>query len=529
MSLQSDQQVSEMTANSTGTTEATSTTVAAALPRPADLSWRERVRPYCSFLVVLTFLVLALVFIFSRGKVADPDIWWHLHNAEYLMQHHAFPRQDTFSFTVAGYPWMNHEWLAELPYYFAWRAMGLRGIEWLTFVVLCAIFLGILYLSYRECGHYKAAVAACCCAVFLALHSFGPRTILFGYALMVVLLIILQRFEQKGHAPLWLIPLLFGAWVNTHGSWFIGLIMFSAVVAAGFVPLKWGLVESEPWTAGQKKRVLLTWLASIAMLFVNPFGARLVLYPLDMAFRQKMNIEHVEEWVSINFHDPRGKFVLLVLLMLLISALVRPRRWRLAELALVLFAVYSGLTYIRFLFLMGIVITPTLAKALDFLPEYRPEDDTPLVNVFAMLLIVAGVVYYWPGETRLRASVNDQYPTEALVYLHDYAPPGPTLNYYLWGGYINWRDRDLKVFVDGRGDIFDYSGVLKDYLDLISVKDVDALLGKYKIQYVLFPHGEPLTYVLEHDQKWKEVYSDRVSVVLRRAEGEPADDAHPRP
>jgi hypothetical protein len=31
------------------------------------------------------------------------------------MQHHALPRSDMYSFTVAGHPWLNHEWLGELP------------------------------------------------------------------------------------------------------------------------------------------------------------------------------------------------------------------------------------------------------------------------------------------------------------------------------------------------------------------------------------------------------------------------------
>src|SRR5437016_10640273 len=65
-----------------------------------------------SFLTMLTFLLLTLEFMMTRGSVVDPDIWWHLHNAEYLFQHHQFPRADMYSFTVAGHPWINHEWLS---------------------------------------------------------------------------------------------------------------------------------------------------------------------------------------------------------------------------------------------------------------------------------------------------------------------------------------------------------------------------------------------------------------------------------
>ena len=482
----------------------------------ASAGWRERLFPAVSFHVVLTLIVLTVVFALSRGGVSDPDIWWHLHNADYLVQHHSLPRADMYSFTVPGHPWINHEWLAELPYYFAWRALGLSGINAVMFAVLTLIFLGVLYLCYRESGHYKASIVAACFVVFLGSVSFGPRTILFGYAELVLLLIILQRFRQKGHAHLWLIPPLFCLWVNTHGSWVIGIVIFSAVIGAGLFKGEWGFIAAAPWTPSQRNHLLMTWGTSLAALFVNPFGARLVLYPFNLAFRQKLNIEHVAEWVSVNFHDMRGKIVIVLLIVLLVSGLLRARRWTLAELGLVLFALYSGLTYIRFLFLLGIVIAPVLAKTFEFVPRYRRERDTPVINAIVIILIIAGVAHYWPREAQLQAVVAEQYPPGAVSYLQAHPPSGRMLNFYLWGGYLNWRDPSLKIFLDSRVDIFEYSGVLKDYLDLLALKDPELLLDKYKIRYVLFPPGEPLTYVLQHDPKWKVLYSDKISVLLER-------------
>jgi hypothetical protein len=70
--------------------------------------------------------------------------------------------------------------------------------------------------------------------------------------------------------------------------------------------------------------------------------------------------------------------------------------------------------------------------------------------------------------------------------------------------------------VDSRVDIFEYSGVLKDYLDLLALDDPQRILSRYNIRYVLFPPGEPLTYVLLHDPNWRVLYSDRISVLLER-------------
>jgi hypothetical protein len=197
---------------------------------------------------MLTMLVVAIAFMMENKGIQDPDIWWHLRNAEYLFQHHELPRQDMFSFTVAGHPWINHEWLAEIPYYLAWRAAGLVGVKILTIAVIELIFLGLVYLCYQESRNFKASVAACCLSIFLATVSFGPRTVLFGYLYLVVLLIILQRFRQKGTAPLWLIPPLFCLWINTHGSWSLGLVVFGIIAVAGLAKGTWGRVEAAPWT-----------------------------------------------------------------------------------------------------------------------------------------------------------------------------------------------------------------------------------------------------------------------------------------
>lgn len=294
------------------------------------------------------------------------------------------------------------------------------------------------------------------------------------------------------------------------------MIIFSVIVAGGLIPVRWGLIESELWSVSQRTKLLVTWAASVALLFVNPYGARLVFYPLDMAYRQKTNIEHVAEWVSVNFHDFRGKMVMVLLIILVVSMLLRPRRRTLTEVVLVLFVVYSGLTYVRFLFLTGIVLAPVLAKMLDFIPPYRVELDTPVINTFAILLMIAGVAYFWSKESQLQQKVNDQYPAGAISYLQAHPASGSIVNYYLWGGYINWKDPKVKVFVDGRADIFDYSGVFTDYLNLLALQEPDAVLDKYKARYVLFPYNEPLTYLLQHSSKWKTAFSDQNSVLFER-------------
>ena len=100
------------------------------------------------------------------------------------------------------------------------------------------------------------------------------------------------------------------------------------------------------------------------------------------------------------------------------------------------------------------------------------------------------------------------------------------LNTFLWGGYINWKDPNTQVFIDSRVDIFDYTSVFKDYLDILSLNNSYAPLDKYKIRYIFLQPDEPLTYVIQHDPKWKTVYSDKVSVLMEKA-GDPGGGERP--
>src|SRR5215470_18720115 len=119
---------------------------------------RRRLLVVFPFQVVLAGVVVVVLFGLMRRGMNDPDIWWHMRNAQYLMQNHQLPRHDSYSFTVAGHPWINHEWLSEIPYYLAWQAGGLSGVNAVMFATICSIFLGLLYLSYMETSHFKAAI-----------------------------------------------------------------------------------------------------------------------------------------------------------------------------------------------------------------------------------------------------------------------------------------------------------------------------------------------------------------------------------
>jgi hypothetical protein len=467
------------------------------------------------FPVLLACILAGTVYVFANRSIADPDIWWHLRNAEFLVQNGAMVRHDLYSFTANGAPWINHEWLSELPYYLGWRLMGVRGLFLVLLGCVETILMGVLYLAYRASHNVKAAFFASWFAVVLATISFGPRTLLFGWIFLVIELLVLQDYKE-GKDRTWLLPPLFLLWVNAHGSWLIGLVFLSVFIGSGLIEGQWGRITATRWAPAQRNKLATVWALCFAALFINPWTYHLVFYPFDLAFGQKLNVSHVSEWQSLDFHAVRGKIVFLMLAATIILALVRKRKWRLDEVGFLLIGFYATLTYSRFMFLAAIVLTPLLAIELDFFPPYRREIDKPVLNAILILGMVGGCIWAFPTSKYLIEDTVKDYPTKALPYLQSFHPDGRVFNDYLWGGYLIWNTRQIPVFVDSRVDIFDHRGIFGDYLDAMGVKHPLEILDKYHIKYVLYRKDSPLAYLLIHGNGWKQLYDDDTTVLFER-------------
>jgi hypothetical protein len=353
--------------------------------------------------------------------------------------------------------------------------------------------------------------------VWLATVSFGPRTLLGGWICLIAELFLLEQFK-RGKDWLWCLVPLFILWANLHGSWLIGMVLFWTFCACGLVSGAWGRLEATPWTESQFRRLALVGGFSVAGLFLNPYTYHMVFYPFNVAFQQKLNVGHIEEWMSVDFHTVRGKILFAMLAATIVLALARKRRWRLDELAFLLIALYAALTYSRFLFLAAILITPLLAAELDFLPPYRPSVDKPWLNLVLIVAIAAGCIWQFPTEGFLQRDTLRNYPVKALEYLREFHPEGPVLNDYLWGGYLIWNVRHIPVFIDSRVDIFEYNGVFADYLDLTQLRNSVGVLDKYHIRYVLYRKNSAVAYLLMNSSGWKTRYQDSTTILLERIE-----------
>jgi hypothetical protein len=262
--------------------------------------------------------------------------------------------------------------------------------------------------------------------------------------------------------------------------------------------------------------------ASLAALFVNPFGYKLLLWPFDVLFRQPGEMQAVGEWHPVDFSKGSGKLALIVIFAWLAAAFFSRRRWKLDELLLMAFALWAALSHVRFLPFIGLIGAPILAPSLKLFPPYQREIDKPWLNAGIMAAMVGSVIFFFPSAAKLQQNVDDTYPTAALQFMQRQHLSGRIFNEDWWGGYMEWNAPELKPFTDSRADIFVYNGTFDDYIKVVLIQRPFEILDKYKIDYVLFEPQQPLGYLLEHSPAWRPIYSDKVAVLFERAAAKPA-------
>jgi hypothetical protein len=456
----------------------------------------------------------------AGGKAfVEGDTWQHLAVGERILSTHSWPTTDVYSFTVHGTPWIAYEWLGEVLTALAMRIGGLRGMIVLLVVLAASFTLLLYYYAWLCSGNVKAAAVACVAVLPLAGTYFTLRPQLAGYCLFLIALIALEQFRRGRSNALWALPGVFLIWVNTHGSFLIGLLVVALYWVCGLKSFKCGSVVAEGWTPGQRWRLLLTLLFCILALLVTPYGSSLAAYPLELVLQQKVMVRAVTEWWPMDFSASYGLWFLLFLLLALLWQAVSPIVYRLEVFVFFLFTILETCLHRRFFIFFVLAFTPLLATVLArWMPPYEARKDHPVVNAAIIGLALSFVVALIPGNARSENALATAYPTGAVEYLRRHPIPVGMFNEVTWGGVLMWTlGPDHRVFIDGRADIYEYGGVLADYVQIISLQGNPLLLlQRYGIKACLIHRDAPLGTALAASREWRRVYEDKISTIFMR-------------
>lgn len=473
----------------------------------------ELLRWACSFPVMLGGLLVSAVFVSERAFNVDTDLWWHIKTGELILSTHRWAATDPYSYTSASAPWMSCEWLGDILFAAVYRVGGLRGLEALLIVLGSAVILALYAFATLRSGNCKAAFISSTVLLPLANPSFNLRPQMLGYFFLILTLTALERFRQGRQRTVWMFPLLFLIWVNTHGSWIVGLGTVGLYIVSGLVSFKIGSLEALRWTKSERLRLETVFMVSLAVIPITPYGSRLAVYPFAVAWSLPISLANVNEWQVMPFYLVFGKIFLALLLGFFLAQVVFRFSWRLEELLLFLFGSAMACLHARFLLIFVPFFAPLAATILArWATAYSREKDKYLINFAFMAGSAIAMVLYFPSNSEMQDRVAAQFPVHALEYIGKHPVPTPLFNKYGFGGYM--IESGYKTFIDGRSELFEQTGVLSDYAHVMHLEPgALQVLSAYGIRSCLIGRDDPLSTVLASLPKWRKVYSDNLSAL----------------
>jgi hypothetical protein len=493
--------------------------------------------PNLAILLAVATLVYTL-FVFGGGEqyFRDSDTGWHIRTGEWILNHHALPSTDPFSFSKAGQPWIAWEWGSDVLIGLANRIDGLRGVTALIALAISACTWLCCRLAFAVGGDFLLTALLAPPMITTASLHWLARPHVFSWLFLVSAVlyaeVVSARFRLLHLAAVAGVAAL---WANLHASFLSAPVIALIYAISHFVrPLLWPL-------DGHAERARARWflwlaLAALAGSLLNPYGWSLHAHVLSF-LRQDELIAHVAEFQSFNFHDKDAVQVTLAMGLAAAGAVLAFSQKKLANFLLAALFLWSGLRSARVLPLVALMILPLangaftealrgarnlrssligkLDEALSYSYRLRLIDQRVNGAGFCALAVLASLLALSaPAFSNAIGFPSDRFPVVAARAVERLPTDARVLATDSYGGYLIYRFGGVRrVFFDGRSDFYGVE-FMKQYLVLINARPGwQQIVRSFRFSHALLPKESALTAALEQ-AGWTRLYQDDVATLL---------------
>jgi len=244
--------------------------VTKAAPKPTN-GWGE---PWARPVLVA---LLALTFLLGCFPMGDFDVWWHLRTGQLILERGSVPRLDLFTYTNANRPWIDLYWLFQIGLALLYRVGGAQAL--VLGKAVCGVAIVALSLVARRKGARPwPAVLIWLPGVIMLSGRLCERPELASLVFLAGFLTVL--FHAAGRPRLlWLLPAIQVVWVNCHGFFVLGPLVFAAYV----IELLYDLYRrpSKPVPRPPTKILASAGVATLVACVMSPYGTGAVSLPLE--------------------------------------------------------------------------------------------------------------------------------------------------------------------------------------------------------------------------------------------------------
>lgn len=488
--------------------------------------WARLAIPSLSDLFFLA--ILGWVFMSSgsagwQGLLVDGDVGWHIRTGQYILDHHAVPRHDLYSFSKPGAPWYAWEWLTDVIDGSLHRVAGLKGIVLMAGVVIALFATTLIRRMVWRGSHLFVAMIVALLGVGAASIHFLARPHIFTLLLLSISVWMVEADLKKPSRAIWLLVPVTIVWTNLHGG-FLSLIALLGVACVGLA------IERKFASA---VRYAALGCACAAASLVNPYGYGLHQHVLEY-LRSDWIRNVIQEFQSPSFRNENMmQFEALLFIGLMVAGLSF-RRGRVVEGLWIIFFANMSLSSVRHVPVYVTVTAPILAAeisewwrawtatarksslagivnamAADSIAQFKRTSAWPAIAVAALIII--GRPIPWPTDF-----APEVFPVK-MVHEHS----GMILSSRLmttdqWADYLIYTYPQQKVFVDGRSDFYGPE-VGNEYIHLMNGQwDWQKIMDKYRFDVALLPIESSLSQLLKTRPDWRVVEDDGKRILLVR-------------
>ena len=431
-----------------------------------------------SRLFILALFIIFLFFNFFRPLEIE-DIWWHLATGKWIVQNHAVPREDVFSFLEKPVQQISPQWLGSSFYYLIYEHTGFLGLKIFRSMLFIGALLMVFFYSHRKIPFSLLIVLLTCAAFALSLR-YQLRPFLFNLVFIQIFLMRLLEYQKERQIKaLWPLPVLMAGWSNIHLGSFINGIFLIALFLFAAILQHFNLRSRKVLPGRKESRQSIKHLATVLGLcflsfFINPYGLKgfeypfkIFLFPQFIHFYQLQNV--IQELnPPIFLLTPQG-FSYVILLLFVLVALIhydRKEGHDLTVLFLFLFSFFMFLRYARaadFFTLVVVYVTIEIADRMDWRGVLARKIYLKWITygataycLFAMGSAALGsmnLTFYKDqrASSFMTAQMAPQAPDEALRFLTKNKIFGKVFNSSAYGGFLIWQSYPQhKPFVDNR-------------------------------------------------------------------------------
>jgi hypothetical protein len=458
-------------------------------------------------------VVYALLFLAGDRLLLDPDTQWQITVGQWILDNHAVPETDVYSFTMRGQPWISTQWLAQVVYAKVYAWFGWSGPVVLAAAASAATFVLLTRFLSRQLSEIATLVFVTTALTLTAPHILARPHVLALPIMVAWIGALIGAADRHGAPSFRLLPLMV-LWANLHGGFVFGLVMIA--------PIALDAVLNAP--AASRRSLVLRWAAfAVAALVAScctPYGWNALLASQKiLALGSALPL--ITEWRPADFGT------------------IRP--FEICLLAGIGFVLFRGIKLppLRILLLLGLVhMALAQGRAAEILALLAPlVVATPLARQIGGP-DVAGSAEATPGRGVLFAGVAIALVTGTLAFasVHRFVPNtrnspvagvaelkklnlARVFNDYDFGGYL--IASGVAPFIDGRTELYGE----KFFVDhnaasgLMEPENLFRLLDEYKIEGTLMRTQSAATKLLDHLDGWQKVYADDVATIHVRKPG----------